>query len=103
MACPRLSRSATVLLEELKSFGKDRVIESPHLSMFLQSCRLDFSDRFYLILSELRMKGYIERVGDGYRVVHGRGSAAAGDDTPGPLAAAPASRGSALPMKNPWP
>lgn len=68
---PRLSRSAKVLLEELRSFGTDRVIESHHLSTFVQNCTLDFSDRFYLILSELRMKGFIERVGDGYRVVRG--------------------------------
>jgi len=67
---PRLSRSARVLLEELRSFGTDRVIESHHLGTFLHSCTLDFSDRFYLILGELRLKGYIERVGDGYKVRH---------------------------------
>ncbi len=68
---PRLSRSATVLLEELKSFGTDRLIESHHLCSFVQNCTLDFSDRFYLILRELRLNGYIERVGDGYRVIRG--------------------------------
>jgi hypothetical protein len=69
---PPLSRPARVLLEELQSLGTDRVIESHHLYIFLQNCTLHFSDRFYLILGELRMKGYIERVGDGYRVIRGK-------------------------------
>jgi len=70
---PRLSRSARILLEELLSFGTDRVIEPHHFATFLQNCTIDFGDRFYLILGELRMKGYIERVGDGYRVIRGKG------------------------------
>ncbi len=94
-AFPRLSRSARILLEELQRFGTDRVIESHHLCVFIQNCTVDFSDRFYLILGELRMKGYIERVGDGYRVISGKDASS----TPAP--GLPASRDSAFPVEHP--
>ena len=74
---PKLSRSARVLLEELRSFGTDRVIEPHHLCALIQNCTIDFSDRFYLILGELRMKGYLERVGEGYKVVRGKTASSA--------------------------
>jgi hypothetical protein len=94
---PRLSGSAKVLLEELRSFGTGRIIDAHHLRVFVENYTLDFGDRFFIILGELRMNGYIERVGDGYRVICGR--CRLSELSP----AASASSGSARPMRNPCP
>ena len=66
---PNLTRSAQVLLAELTSLGSRGIIEPHHVSALMKYACLDFSDQLYLILAELRVKGYLERFADGYRIV----------------------------------